>query len=98
MQGKIGLSSGCAHCFGVSINCSETHCIEECACSTWSAEPCNSCMKKSCSSQFKSCSGIPSPAALHLAEDRADDFEYGLGLVAGRPEDTVSHDESLLAV
>jgi hypothetical protein len=73
MQKKTGVSPGCATCFGGSIHCSEKYCIEECACSSWSAPPCHSCMQKYCSAPFQSCSGIPNPG-----EQSADDFEEEL--------------------
>lgn len=66
VQPHLGVSTGCAHCFGLAIHCARTHCVTECACSHWVGQgPCKPCMQNAgCAGQFNSCSGSDLPGSL----------------------------------
>jgi hypothetical protein len=86
----LGVSSGCAHCFGLATNCGMSNCIDVCGCEgEYSEGPCQSCMKQHCESQFEGCSGIGLPS--EVLEDKHTSIEE----LAGR---SPSWNESSLVV
>lgn len=56
--GGAMLTRPCAECYGSSIQCSEAHCLAQCACVSWQEPSCNSCMTRYCKRQFDLCSGL----------------------------------------
>jgi len=56
--GGSGLTTPCAQCYGWSIQCSEVHCLAQCACVSWQDPTCNNCMTQYCKPIFDQCSGL----------------------------------------
>jgi hypothetical protein len=58
MQMNLGLSRGCATCWGDSIRCAAQNCLVPCLAS--STDPaCIACNEQFCTPQFRHCSGLP---------------------------------------
>ncbi len=52
---KVGLSSGCAVCWGDAVNCGAKNCLAVCLDST--SPDCRTCSAKFCDPAFHACSG-----------------------------------------
>jgi hypothetical protein len=73
------LGAKCANCFALSIQCSEQHCLAQCACVGYTDPVCSNCMKQNCRAEFDQCSGLktPSAAAAGVIENLFDDATGG---------------------
>ena len=55
---SVGLSQGCAACFGSDIGCMADHCMAQCTAAPTS-QKCMDCHAKYCEVSFKQCVAVP---------------------------------------
>jgi hypothetical protein len=61
MNRTSSVGDGCQDCYAHSIQCSEQHCLAECACVSYQDPTCNNCMTQHCRSDFDhaKCAYVP---------------------------------------
>lgn len=70
IQGKDGVSKGCADCFAVNGACASQNCNMPCLNGTGSSE-CQGCIASSCNASLIACAGMPIYGCVDLADGMA---------------------------